>query len=65
MVMICERCGWVFPADCTCGWRADELSRARLRGEVEHRHRESVVRAHGRRWVGAAAGIARGRRAAG
>lgn len=65
MVIICERCGWLFPGDCTCGWHADELARIRLRGEVEQRHRESVARARRVRWAVPAAGLGRERRAAG
>jgi hypothetical protein len=45
MSIICDRCGWFIPSDCTCDWRADQLSRARLRSKIEQRHRESVARA--------------------
>jgi hypothetical protein len=47
MIIICDRCGWFIPNDCTCRWHSDELARVRLRGKVEKRHRESVTRAHG------------------
>lgn len=63
LMIICERCGWLIPGDCTCGWHADELSRVRIRGMVEQRHRESVARAHAPRW--GVVRVDRERRAAG
>jgi hypothetical protein len=65
MSMICERCGWLIPGDCTCHWLADELSRVRLRGVVEQRHRESIARARAPRWGRTGARVGRERRAAG
>ncbi|WP_433558707.1 hypothetical protein ACQPWY_09860 [Pseudonocardia xinjiangensis] len=44
--MICGRCGWFLPADCTCRQVADPSSMERLREAVERRHRESRDRAH-------------------
>jgi len=49
-MIICERCGWLIPTDCTCRRKADELSVARLKGLVADRHRESVARAYESGW---------------
>jgi hypothetical protein len=51
-MIICERCGWLVPVDCTCHRGTDELSRVRLRSEVADRHREAVRRAHRSGWPG-------------
>jgi hypothetical protein len=47
-MIICQRCGWLIPVDCTC--RTDELSQARLKGVVEDRHQESVDLAYRSGW---------------
>jgi hypothetical protein len=49
-MIICKRCGWLIPVDCTCHWQTDELSVTRLKGVVESRHRESVARAYVSGW---------------
>jgi len=49
-MIICERCGWVIPADCTCRQQWDELSVLRLKHIMADRHRQSVARAHESGW---------------
>lgn len=43
--MICGRCGWFMPADCTCRRDTDRLAALRLKDAMEKRHREAVARA--------------------
>lgn len=65
-MIICERCGWLIPVDCTCCRpRTDELSVAALKRVVANRHRESVARAYRSGWPGWSAAADRRRRAAG
>ena len=49
-MIICTRCGWLIPTDCTCRREADQLSAARLKGVVADRHRASVARATKSGW---------------
>jgi hypothetical protein len=49
-MIICERCGWFIPTDCTCRRELDELSVLRLKHVVADRHRQSVARARESGW---------------
>jgi hypothetical protein len=49
--MICGRCGWFTPSDCTCPRETDRIAAAQLKEAVEHRHRQSVARAHASGWA--------------
>lgn len=50
-MIICIRCGWVVPTDCTCRRQADELSAVRLERVVAARHRAAVARACRSGWA--------------
>ena len=50
-MIICERCGWLIPNDCTCRRQRDELSVAGLRRVVAERHRQAVARAYASGWA--------------
>jgi hypothetical protein len=54
-MIICDRCGWLIPTDCTCRRHSDELSVVRLQGVVADRHRKSVERAYESGWPRSAA----------
>ncbi|MGI5127611.1 hypothetical protein ACQEVB_12435 [Pseudonocardia sp. CA-107938] len=62
-VMICEHCGWVLPADCTCRPATNRVTAMQLRKAVADRHRQAVARARASGWA-VAARQARTRRAA-
>jgi hypothetical protein len=49
-MIICDRCGWLIPTDCTCRRQLDQLSVLRLKHDVADRHRQSVARAHRSGW---------------
>lgn len=49
--MICGRCGWFIPTDCTCRRNVDRLAAARFRDVAEKRHREAVARALRSGWA--------------
>ncbi|GAA1232401.1 hypothetical protein GCM10009608_79960 [Pseudonocardia alaniniphila] len=64
-MIICVRCGWLIPNDCTCRRQADELSTVRLKGVVADRHRASVARACKSGWPAERAPVDREDTAAG
>jgi hypothetical protein len=49
--MICEHCGWLIPADCTCRGGTDWFAAAMLVQVVEGRHRQAVARAYASGWA--------------
>lgn len=49
--MICERCGWFVPADCTCLKDTDRIAAAALAAATARRHRQSVARARASGWA--------------
>lgn len=50
--MICERCGWSAPVDCTCVQHGGRITASEVKVTVERRHhRQAVARVSLSEWA--------------